>query len=189
VRRSVDVVQCQCGMPSHRSETVRSGPRGTQAEGPCDCGSVAYSSCMLPLKGLQDRVAVKGSSRELVGGARGFFALAWGVTLSHHFDRVDRCSADQRMSDVRPAWSKVNSATMRGWTECPLDLSSGGNNSSYFSTRDGWGVAAIDTPARGFCVGGGFFIARGILSNGTHGGSGLDPIPRHAIRHPRFRVC
>src|SRR5208337_2680448 len=103
-------MQCQCGMPSHRSETVRSRPRGAQAEGHCDCGSVAYSSCMLPLKGLQDCVAVKGSSRELVGGARGFFALAWGVTLSHHFDRVDRCSADQRMSDVRPAWSKVNSA-------------------------------------------------------------------------------
>jgi hypothetical protein len=29
---------------------------------------------MLPLKGLQDRVGVKGSSRELVGGARDFFA-------------------------------------------------------------------------------------------------------------------
>ncbi len=49
-------------------------------------------------------------------------------------------------------------------------------------------MAAIDSPARGFCVGGGIFIARGILSNGTHGGA-LDPIPRHAIRHPRFRVC
>ena len=154
VRRSVDLVQCQCGMPSHRSETVRSGPRGTQAEGPCDCGSVAYSSCMLPLKGLQDRVAVKGSSRKLVAArffwmanseahfehiacsavtgrsevafgkmidtgrsetppvkfAILFFCLGLGVTLSHHFDRVDRCSADQRMSDVRPAWSKVNSA-------------------------------------------------------------------------------
>src|SRR5208283_687698 len=41
-------------------------------------------------------------------------------------------------------------------------------------------MAAIDTPARGFCVGGGFFIARGILSNGTHGevGSRSDPAPR-----------
>jgi len=65
---------------------------------------------MLPLKGLQDRVAVKGLSRELVGGARDFFAWAWGVTLSHHFGRVDRCTADQRMSGVRPVWSKVNSA-------------------------------------------------------------------------------
>jgi len=33
-------------------------------------------------------------------------------------------------------------------------------------------TTAIDTPARGFCVGGRFFIARGILSNGTHGGVG-----------------
>ena len=47
-------------------------------------------------------------------------------------------------------------------------------------------MAAIDTPG-GFCVGGGFFIACGILSNGTHGGVGAEIRSlRHAIRHPRF---
>jgi len=44
-------------------------------------------------------------------------------------------------------------------------------------------TTAIDTPARGFCVGGRFFIARGILSNGTHGGVGSrsDPAPRDSL--------
>jgi hypothetical protein len=72
---------------------------------------------------------------------------------------------------------------MRGWTECSLDLSSGVKNSCSFSTRDGWAVAAMaamDTPARGFCVGGGFFIARGILleRNSRGVGSRSDPAPR-----------
>src|SRR5271166_1421190 len=180
-------------MPSHRSETVRSGPRGTQAEGPCDCGSVAYSSCMLPLKGLQDRVAVKGSSRELVGGARGFFALAWGVTLSHHFDRVDRCSADQRMSDVRPAWSQVNSAI-----RCE-----GGPN-ALLTYRPGLRIVVPSLLAMGrelqlwqqsiprradSAWAGDFSLPAESYRTELTGRSGLDPIPRHAIRHPRFRVC
>ena len=38
----------------------------------------------------------------------------------------------------------------------------------------------LSIPRARICVGGGFFIARGILSNGTHGGVGSrsDPAPR-----------
>ncbi len=92
------------------SNEVRS--KGTRVQARRDLaisGSVAYSSWSLSVRGLQDRVGFKGSSRDLVVGARVFFAWAWSVTLIHHFDRVDRCGADQRMSDERPAWYKVNS--------------------------------------------------------------------------------